>query len=79
MESCIYLRLGVVLSPSGTCLVAFSAQAQDAAPANIAASFAGFRLEGNIGWDKIQSLGRNNEKLGCGGSVGFEGNSPIGS
>ena len=51
------------------------AQAQDTAPNPIAAgSFGGFRLEGNIGWDKAQAYGRNNEKLGYGGSAGFDGN-----
>ena len=59
---------------AATSLLPVAAQAQDTAPANVAGSFAGFRVEGNIGWDKTQSLGRNSEKLGYGGSAGFDGN-----
>ena len=44
------------------------------APSDISGSFGGFRIEGNVGWDKLQAFGRNNEKLGYGGSVGFDGN-----
>lgn len=36
-------------------------------------TFRGFRAEGNIGWDKFQSQGTNNEKLGYGGQAGFDG------
>jgi outer membrane immunogenic protein len=68
------MRNRAIVALAATCLAAFSAHAQDAAPTNIAGTFAGFRLEGNVGWDKTQSLGRNNEKLGYGGSVGFDGN-----
>ncbi|UAK24747.1 outer membrane protein [Sphingomonas nostoxanthinifaciens] len=51
-----------------------AAHAQDAAPANVAGSFGGFRIEGNIGWDRTQSLGRGNNRLGYGGSAGWDGN-----
>jgi outer membrane immunogenic protein len=65
-----------------TCCTA-SAYAQDeapgpaadtVAPSDISGSFGGFRIEGNVGWDKLQAFGRNNEKLGYGGSLGFDGN-----
>lgn len=36
-------------------------------------SFRGFRAEGNIGWDKFQALGAHNNKLGYGGTVGWDG------
>jgi outer membrane immunogenic protein len=47
-----------------------AAQAQD----GTAGSFGGFRVEGNVGWDKSQAYGNNNEKLGYGGSAGWDGN-----
>jgi outer membrane immunogenic protein len=68
------MRNGTSIALALVCFAAASAHAQDAAPMNAAGTFAGFRLEGNIGWDKTQSLGRDNEKLGYGGSVGFDGN-----
>lgn len=46
----------------------------DDAPAEIDGSFGGFRVEGDLGWDKLQAFGRNNEKLGYGGMIGFDGN-----
>jgi outer membrane immunogenic protein len=36
-------------------------------------SFRGFRVEGNVGWDKFQALGTHNNKLGYGGTVGWDG------
>lgn len=60
----------VLAALAATSLVPVAAQAQEVAPG----SFAGFRVEGNIGWDKMQSYGNNNEKLGYGGSAGWDGN-----
>ena len=51
---------------AASALTASAASAQDV-------SFRGFRVEGNIGWDKAQSEGNNNEKLGYGGQAGFDG------
>lgn len=48
-------------------LLAGTAQAQ------VSTSFRGFRLEGNVGGDRFQSNGRRNDKLGYGGTVGFDG------
>lgn len=64
-------------------LAPFAAQAQDTAPvdsaaapapAYVAGSFGGFRVEGNIGWDRASALGDHNSKLGYGGSAGWDGN-----
>ena len=57
-------------------LVPVAAQAQDTEPmvSDSSGTFAGFRIEGNVGWDKMQSYDNNNEKLGYGGSAGFDGN-----
>jgi outer membrane immunogenic protein len=44
------------------------ASAQD-----IPTTFQGFRVEGNVGWDKFQALGEHNNKLGYGGTVGWDG------
>ena len=49
-------------------LSATAASAQD-----VATSFRGFRLEGNIGGDRFQSQGIHNDKLGYGATVGFDG------
>lgn len=51
-----------------------AAYAQDATSGATPGSFGGFHVEGNVGWDKSQAYGRNNEKLGYGGSAGFDGN-----
>ena len=47
-----------------------------AAPAtaqSITSEFRGFRAEGNVGWDRFQSLGTHDNKLGYGATVGFDG------
>jgi outer membrane immunogenic protein len=36
-------------------------------------SFRGIRAEANIGWDRFQSQGTNSNKLGYGGTIGFDG------
>ncbi|QJU60198.1 outer membrane beta-barrel protein [Sphingomonas sp. AP4-R1] len=54
--------------------VATAAAAQDAPPENLAGTLAGFRVEGNLGWDKTHSLGQSNDRFGYGGSAGFDGN-----
>jgi outer membrane immunogenic protein len=35
--------------------------------------FEGFRVEGNVGWDRAQALGTHNNKFGYGGTVGWDG------
>lgn len=68
------MRIVAAVALATASFVAVAAHAQNSAPAAVAGTLAGFRVEGNIGWDKTQSLGQNNEKLGYGGSVGFDGN-----
>ena len=58
----------IVAGAAALALSATGASAQD-----ITTSFRGFRAEGNVGWDKFQSQGINNEKLGYGGAAGFDG------
>jgi outer membrane immunogenic protein len=60
----------VLAALAASALIPAAAQAQTVEPG----SFGGFRVEGNIGWDKQQSFGNNNEKLGYGGSAGWDGN-----
>jgi len=60
----------VIAALAAATMVPVAAQAQDVAPS----SFAGFRVEGNLGWDKQQAFGNNNEKFGYGGSAGWDGN-----
>lgn len=60
----------ILAAIAATAILPAAAQAQEAAPG----SFAGFRVEGNLGWDKQQSYGNNNEKFGYGASAGWDGN-----
>lgn len=39
----------------------------------ITTAFRGIRAEGNVGWDRFQSQGTHNDKLGYGATVGFDG------
>lgn len=39
----------------------------------IPAEFRGFRVEGNVGWDRFKSQGTRDDKLGYGATVGFDG------
>jgi outer membrane immunogenic protein len=68
------MRYIIAAALAAATLAPVAASAQDAAPANAAGSFGGFHAEGNVGWDKSQAYGRNNEKLGYGASAGFDGN-----
>ena len=54
-------------------LAALAIQAQPAAAQDITTEFRGFRIEGNVGGDRFQSLGQRNTKLGYGATVGFDG------
>jgi outer membrane immunogenic protein len=36
-------------------------------------SFRGVRIEGNVGWDQNRALGTHDNKLGYGGTVGWDG------
>jgi len=68
------MRILSILAAS-TALVAgaSAASAQSAPEGSNGTSFRGFRVEGNVGWNKFQSQGTNNEKLGYGGAAGFDG------
>jgi outer membrane immunogenic protein len=37
------------------------------------ASFRGFRIEGNVGWDQFKAFSNKRSKLGYGGTAGFDG------
>jgi outer membrane immunogenic protein len=49
-----------------------AAMAQDTS-SPYATKFEGFRVEGNVGGDRSQALGRHNDKFGYGGTVGWDG------
>jgi len=53
-------------------MTAQAASAQDTTDASTT-SFRGIRVEGNIGGDRFQSQGVHNDKLGYGGTIGFDG------
>ena len=66
----LHMKKLILAVATGTlALAASSAQAQTANTS----SFLGFRAEGQVGWDKFQSQGTNNEKLGYGAAIGFDG------
>nr|WP_295667889.1 outer membrane beta-barrel protein [Sphingomonas sp.] len=76
----LFLASCAILLP----IVAAPAMAQDAGPAPTdmsttetrtvpATSFRGIRIEGNVGGDRFQSQGVHNDKLGYGGTIGFDG------
>lgn len=61
-----------------TMLAASPAAAQDAGPPPTTESvstnsFRGIRIEGNVGGDRFMSEGVHNDKLGYGGTIGFDG------
>jgi len=72
----------VIAALAAATLVPVAAQAQDVAQAQNAAaaqdvapgSFAGIRVEGNLGWDSQKAYGNHHDKLGYGGSAGWDGN-----
>lgn len=51
-------------------LLSSAAIAQDK---DYSTKFEGFRIEGNIGGDRSHALGRHNDKLGYGGTIGWDG------
>ncbi len=53
-------------------VISGAASAQDT-PSDNGTSFRGVRVEGNVGGDRFQSQGVHNDKLGYGGTVGFDG------
>lgn len=68
------MRIVTILAASAAIFLGASAASAQTAPEDTNGStFRGFRAEGNIGWDKFQSQGTNNEKLGYGGQAGFDG------
>jgi outer membrane immunogenic protein len=72
----------VIAAIAAATLVPVAAQAQDVAQTQDTAqaqsvepgSFAGLRVEGNLGWDRQQAYGNHHDKLGYGGSAGWDGN-----
>lgn len=54
-------------------VAAIAMMAQAASAQDLTTSFRGFRAEGNFGGDRFQSQGTHNDKLGYGGSAGFDG------
>jgi len=54
-------------------LVTVAVPASPVAAQDITTEFRGFRIEGNIGGDRFQSLGEHNTKLGYGATAGFDG------
>lgn len=69
----------VIAALAAATLIPVAAQAQEAEVAAQAqavepGSLAGFRVEGNLGWDQQKAFGNTNEKLGYGGSAGWDGN-----
>lgn len=60
----------VVLAAISLGLISSAAAAQSS---DYATTFDGFRVEGNVGWDRFQALGNHNNRLGYGGTVGWDG------
>ncbi|MGL4314302.1 MAG: outer membrane beta-barrel protein [Sphingomonas sp.] len=59
-------------APATTQSTATSAADSESAAAN-GSTFRGFRLEGQVGWDRFAALGRDRNSLGYGGEFGFDG------
>ena len=57
----------------GAAIAALAAQSASAFDLAMPTSFRGFRVEGNVGGDRYQSLGAKNTKLGYGATIGFDG------
>lgn len=64
-----FLIASIFLAATAT---AASAQS-DATSTSNPTKFEGFRLEGNIGYDRFQANGGHNNKLGYGATVGWDG------
>ncbi len=62
------MRIAYVAASALLAFASSSAWAQE-----MTSSFRGIRLEGDVGWDKFRSQGIHNNKLGYGGTVGFDG------
>jgi outer membrane immunogenic protein len=62
------MRTILLIAAASAALISSGASAQDNPT-----SFRGIRIEGNIGGDRFQSQGVHNDKLGYGGTVGFDG------
>jgi len=66
------MRTLFLIAAASAALISGAASAQDT-PSDNGTSFRGVRVEGNIGGDRFQSQGVHNDKLGYGGTVGFDG------
>ena len=53
--------------------IAASALPAAAGAQMIPSEFRGFRLEGNVGWDRFKSQGTHDDNVGYGGTIGFDG------
>jgi outer membrane immunogenic protein len=60
------MRKFLILATAAIAAISSAASAQET-------SFRGFRLEGNVGGDRFQSQGQHNDRLGYGGTIGFDG------
>jgi outer membrane immunogenic protein len=60
------MRKILMVTAAALSLISGVASAQDT-------SFRGIRVEGNIGGDRFQSEGVHNDRLGYGGTIGFDG------
>lgn len=65
-------RIALLFTLAATVSAVQAASAQDVS-GDTSASFRGFRIEGNAGYDRAHSEGDHNSKFGYGGSVGFDG------
>lgn len=61
-------KIIIAAATAALAFVGTAASAQD-----MTTSFRGFRIEGDVGADRFQSQGKNNKKLGYGGTAGFDG------
>jgi outer membrane immunogenic protein len=60
------MRKILILATAAIAAISSAASAQET-------SFRGFRLEGDVGGDRFQSEGQHNDRLGYGGTIGFDG------
>jgi outer membrane immunogenic protein len=63
MRSLLFSAMALAILPS-------SAMAQST---DMSSKFEGFRIEGNVGWDRSHALGSHDSKLGYGATVGWDG------
>lgn len=67
------LTLAAIVAAGFTAQPAFAQDASTVEVASNGTSFRGIRLEANGGGDRFMSEGEHNDKLGYGGTIGFDG------